>query len=71
MTHNRVSGFQDPTFVAIANEIQPLSFYDERLTFVGQEFLNPISRGSTEQYFFDLRDTLYQGNDTIFRRVFS
>ena len=66
VTHNRVSGFRNPTFVAIANEIQPFSFYDEQLTFVGQDFLNPISPGSTSQYFFDLRDTLYRGADTVF-----
>ncbi len=64
--HNRVSGFQNPTFVAIANEIQPFSFYDEKLSFVGQDFLNPISPGSIDQYFFDLRDTLFQDQDTTF-----
>lgn len=64
--HNRIAGFREAEFTALANDIQPFSFYDEQLHILDKTFLNPISRGSTRQYFFHLQDSLYQGQDTIF-----
>lgn len=64
--HNRASGFTEAPFAALANDVQPFAFYDEELDMLDKTFLNPISRGSTDKYFFHLRDSLYQGQDTIF-----
>ncbi len=64
--HKRVSGFKDPSFVALANSIQPFSCYQDHLELLGENFLNPISKGSTQRYFFNLEDTLYQNPDTIY-----
>ncbi len=64
--YNRVSGFNDPSFVALANDVQPFSFYQDHLTIIDKTFLNPISPNSTKQYFFNIQDTLYQDRDTVF-----
>lgn len=64
--HNKVSGFQEAEFVALAAEVQPFAFYQEQVTLFDKDFLNPVSPGSTKQYFFHLEDTLYRALDTIF-----
>lgn len=66
ITHNRVSGFKAPSFAALANAIQPFSFYQDHLEILDKDYLNPISPGSTKAYYFNLEDTLYQGQDSIF-----
>lgn len=62
----RVSGFKDPSFSTSATDLQPFSFYEDYFKIIGKEFLNPISPGSTNKYFFTIEDTLYQGKDTVF-----
>lgn len=64
--HNRVSGFKHPSFVALANDIQPFSFYNTYLEILDKAYLNPISPGSTKKYFFNLEDSLFQNQDTVF-----
>ena len=64
--HNRVAGFKEAKFTALSNDIQPFSFYDEQLAILDKTFLNPISRGSSKHYFFNLQDSLYHAQDTIF-----
>lgn len=64
--HNRVSGLKEAPFAALANAIQPFSFYEEYLEILDRAFLNPISRGSTKKYFFHLEDTLFKHQDTVF-----
>lgn len=64
--HKRVSGFKHPTFVALANSVQPFSCYQTHISLLGKDFLNPISKGSTDNYFFVVADSLFQGPDTIF-----
>jgi len=64
--NNRVSGFTEPQFVALAKDAQPFSFYETYIDVLGQNYLNPISIGSTSQYFFEIKDTLYQQQDSIF-----
>ncbi len=64
--HNRVSGFKHPTFVALANSVQPFSCYNTHISLLGKKFLNPISEGATKNYFFNLEDTLFRASDTIF-----
>jgi len=64
--YNRLSGLERPEFVALAQDMQPFSFYGDYLSLVDKDFLNPISPSSTSKYFFDIKDTLYQGRDSIF-----
>jgi hypothetical protein len=63
---NRTSGVRESSVVVLSNAIQPFSFYKEYLQIVDKQFLNPISPGSPEKYFFQLEDTLFQGRDSIF-----
>ena len=64
--HNRVAGFKEPSFVALVNDVQPFSFYNNHFKIADKLFLNPISPGSTKKYFFNMEDTLYQQSDTVF-----
>lgn len=64
--HNRVSGFQDPSFVALANDFQPFSFYGDHIEILDKAYLNPISPNSTKKYFFNIVDTLLQKTDSVF-----
>ena len=63
---NRVSGFKQPQIIALVNEFQPFSFYKPFISILDQDYVNPVSPGSTSKYFFQLQDTLYQGQDSIF-----
>ncbi len=63
---NKISGFKEPSFVALAKDAQPFHFYDAQPIILGDTYLSPISINSENFYFFDWRDTLFQGLDTIF-----
>ena len=63
---SRISGLQDPLFSMLATQLQSFSFYNDYITIYEKNYLNPISKGSTNKYFFLLKDTLYSNNDTIF-----
>jgi hypothetical protein len=62
---NRVSGFKNAGLVALANMVQPFSFYGDYLTIIDKNFVNPISPGSPDLYFFNIEDTLNAGTDTV------
>lgn len=63
---HKVSGFQSPLFTSLPNDFQPLGFYDDTMTLMGKDFLNPVSKNSEKKYDFTLTDTLYAGRDTIY-----
>jgi len=64
---NRVSGLKNPTIAALATDIQPFSFYRPHIPLLDEDYINPISRGSTQMYRFRLEeDTIFRNNDTIF-----
>lgn len=67
---NKVSGFSEAPFAALANDVQPFSFYQEEVMLLDKAFLNPVSPGSPERYFFYLEDTLYRQRDTIYLITF-
>ena len=63
----KVSGFQDPIFLFLLSQWQSTSFYNERIEIINNNYINPISNGSTRKYFFLLQDTLYYGEqDSVF-----
>jgi hypothetical protein len=66
VTATKVSGFKDPSFSTSATDLQPFGFYEDYFRIIGKDYLNPISKGSTSLYFFDVKDTLFQGADTVF-----
>lgn len=63
---NRVSGFPNMGIVALANMVQPFSFYGDFLRILDKNYVNPVSIGSPTLYFFNIEDTLYKGIDTVF-----
>ncbi|MFC5270711.1 DUF5686 and carboxypeptidase-like regulatory domain-containing protein [Adhaeribacter terreus] len=62
----RVSGLQNPTFAMLSTDSKNFSVYQDMVTFFGKSYLGPLSEGSTKKYDFQLEDTTYTGNDTVF-----
>ena len=62
----RSSGFKNPKFAMLASNFQPFSFYDEHISILENNYLNPISKRSTRKYKFRLKEEYIQGTDTIF-----
>jgi len=62
----RTSGLKNPNFAVLANAFQPFSFYDEYITLLETNYLNPISKGSTRKYKFRLQEEYLKTKDTIF-----
>jgi len=66
LTASRVSGFGDPMLTLLMSQIQSFSFYKAQITISDKNYVNPISPGSTDKYFFLLQDTIYDNADTVF-----
>lgn len=73
ITASRVSGLSDPLFVFLLSQFQSISFYDELITILDKNYINPISTGSTSKYYFRIEDTLLHepATDTTFIISFS
>lgn len=67
---SKVSGFQSPTFILLASQLQSFSFYNDYIALLELEYLNPIAHGSLSRYHFRLEDTTYVGADSIFHISF-
>ena len=63
---SKVSGLQDPFFVLLATQFQSFSFYDPFFSLMDKNYINPISKGSLNKYFYLLQDTVYQNDDSVF-----
>ncbi len=64
---SRVSGISQPSFMVLARQFQSFSFYDDFVNIANRKFINPISPGSTDKYFFIIQDTVYtERQDTVF-----
>lgn len=68
---NRLSGIKKPGFVNIDHQFQPFSFYKEHINVFGKRYLNPISRSSDKNYYFEINDTLLIGENSIYVISFS
>jgi len=62
----RTSGFREFALPFSGTDFQPFSFYEDHFQLFEVNYLNPISRGSTSRYFFNIEDTIFQGQDTVF-----
>lgn len=63
----RVSGISQPSFMGMLRQFQSFSFYGDFVNIANRQFLNPISPGSTDKYFFLIQDTLFTDrDDTVF-----
>jgi hypothetical protein len=63
---NKVSGFQNPMIFSLATSFQPFSFYEDNITIVQKEHLNPLSKGSISKYEFHIEDTTFINKDTVY-----
>jgi hypothetical protein len=64
---SKVSGLTQPSFIALTRQFQSFSFYDDFVNIAGRQYLNPISPGSTDKYFFLIEDTTFtEKGDTVF-----
>lgn len=63
---NRVSGLKMPSFSSVVTQFQPFAFYENVITILDKNYLNPISKGSTKKYLFRIEDTLLNEADTTF-----
>ena len=59
------SGLKDPTVALFMTQMQVFSFFDEYFSILGKNYLNPLSKGSTSRYFFNIVDTVFAGGDTV------
>ena len=63
----RISGLKDPIIVFMISQMQSTSFYNEIIRIFSNNYINPISKGSTNKYLFLLEDTTFtENNDTVF-----
>lgn len=63
----RVSGLKDPMAAFMISQVQSTSFYTDFIRILGNNYVNPVSRGSTKKYFFTLEDTTYTASgDSVF-----
>ncbi len=63
---SRTSGSKNALFSLILTQMQSASFYKNYITIIGARFVNPFSKGTFKRYYFELQDTIFDGNDTIF-----
>lgn len=64
---NRVTGFQNPSFLLLSTQLQSFSFYRSYIQLFKQEFLSPVSPNSWNKYAFVLKDQfLTKQGDTVF-----
>lgn len=62
----QISGFSSPLFTNMATDFQPFSFYRDKVTLLGKDYTNPITKGTFNRYDFYLTDTAYQEADTVY-----
>lgn len=62
----RISGFQNPTFAALATDLQPFSFYQDHIKLLDVRYLNPIADGALKKYRYFLEEEFHQDRDTVF-----
>lgn len=67
---SRVSGLKDAYLTMLATELQPFGFYEDNISLLDMNFLNPIAKGSIKRYDYFLEDEILRGNDTIFNISF-
>ena len=63
---SRISGIQHPMFALLMSQMQSFSFYDDHIAILGERYLSPLAPGSLRRYAYQLEDTTYTGQDTVF-----
>ena len=63
---NRVSGLKNTEFFLLGTQLQSFSFYGEAVELLGVKYMSPLAKNSINKYYFELQDTTFLGNDTVF-----
>lgn len=63
---SRTSGLTNSPFALLAQQLQSFSFYGDEINILGVDYLNPLSKEGINRYYFLIKDTLYNGKDTVF-----
>ena len=63
---NRFSGLSNPNFTMVASEFQPFSYYSDYVDIIGLKYLSPLARNSYNDYVFELKDSIFKDQDTIY-----
>ena len=63
---SRTSGSKNSVFSLLLTQMQSASFYKNFIYIMSTKFVNPFSKGTFKRYNFELQDTIFDGNDTIF-----
>lgn len=63
---NRVSGLQSTELFLLGTQLQSFSFYGEAVELLGVKYMSPLANHSINKYYFELEDTTYMGNDSVF-----
>lgn len=66
----RLGGYPGKAIPFTATNLQDISFYQNYISVVGQQFLSPISAPGMRQYQFELLDVVVNGQDSIFQISF-
>ncbi|MBO7227728.1 MAG: carboxypeptidase-like regulatory domain-containing protein [Bacteroidales bacterium] len=66
MLATRSTGSKNPLFSLVLTQMQSASFYKNFITIMGTRFVNPFSKNTFSRYYFEIQDTIFEGNDTIF-----
>lgn len=63
---NRMSGVKDPFFAVLGTSFQPFTFYKDFIPLLDKQYLNPISRGTFDRYYFEIADTIFHESDSTY-----
>jgi hypothetical protein len=67
---NRVSGLKNTELFLLGTQLQSFSFYVEAVELLGAKYMSPLANNALNKYYFELIDTTYLGNDTVFAIAF-
>lgn len=63
---SRVSGLKTPMFTLLATQMQSFSFYDDYISILDIDYLNPLASGALYKYVYIIQDTVFKDADTTF-----
>ena len=63
---NRVSGLKNTEFFLLGTQLQSFSFYGDAVELMGVKYMSPLATNAISKYYFELEDTTFIGNDSVF-----
>ncbi len=61
---SRTSGLKKHSFGSFASQLQSFTFYDNKIKVLDIQYVNPLTSGTHQRYWFTLMDTIIQHTDT-------